>query len=417
MTILNAPLAQQIVERTMKIIAFNVNVMDARGTILASGDASRIGELHAGALLALAKKMTVEIDDAAAQKMHGAQAGINLPLMVDGQVCGAVGLSGAPDQVRQFGELVRLTAEMILEQAGLIGELQRNARYREAFVLNLLQFEHAARADLQAWGRRLGLDFTRTQLVFLLELDDGAEDGSEYLSDARELESTEIQRLQVHILSRQPGSLTAAVGPREMVILDSYDPRDAQAARAPLAALHQGRLQALASMLREQSAYPFRLTMGIAMPGIEGVAISYQSAREAARLGRLRRPSEPLLSYYDLVLPVLLSGLESGWQAEQLRRPVATLRAHDKNDEVLRRTLDAWLLHDAHPAPTAAALHIHRNTLDYRLRRIAELTGLDLGRIEDRLMLYVSSLLDCAQRQRQCASGTGTALAAKGAPT
>jgi carbohydrate diacid regulator len=149
--------------------------------------------------------------------------------------------------------------------------------------------------------------------------------------------------------------------------------------------------------------HSFRLTMGIAMPGIEGVAISYQSARETARIGRLRTPSEPLLSYYDLVLPVLLSGLDSGWQAGQLRRPVATLRAHDKNDEVLRRTLDAWLLHDAHPAATAAALHIHRNTLDYRLRRIGELTGLSLGRIEDRLLLYVSSLLDGAQRQRDAA--------------
>jgi carbohydrate diacid regulator len=329
--------------------------------------------------------------------MHGAQAGINLPLMIDRQVCGAVGLSGAPDQVRQFGELVRLTAEMILEQAALTGQLQRNARYREAFVLNLLQVEQAGKADLQTWGRRLGFDFARTQLVFLLELDEASDDGLEYLSDTGQLESTPIQRLQMHILSRQPGSLTAAVGPREMVLLDSYEAREA---RMPQAALHQGRLQALASMLREQSAPPFRLTMGIAMAGIDGVAISYQSAREAARLGRLRTPSEPLLSYYDLVLPVLLSRLDSGWQAEQLRRPVATLRAHDKNDEVLRRTLDAWLLHDAHPALAAAALHIHRNTLDYRLRRIADLTGLDLGRIEDRLLLYVSSLLDCAQRQR-----------------
>jgi carbohydrate diacid regulator len=389
MHILNAPLAQQIVTRTMKIIPFNVNVMDARGAILASGDASRIGELHAGALLALAKKLTVEIDAAAAKKLHGAQPGINLPLMIDGQVCGAVGLSGAPDQVRQFGELVRLTAEMILEQASLTGELQRNARYREALVLNLLQFEHDSKANLAAWGYRLGIDFSRAQRVFLLELRDQAGVDS--------LEPTEIQRLQMRILARQPGSLTAAVGLREMVILESCDselPPEATRARHSSAARNQGRLQALASMLREESGHPFRLAVGIAMPGIEGVAISYQSARETARLGHLRQPSETLWSYHDLVLPVLLSGLDSGWQAAQLRRPVAALRAHDKNQGVLERTLAAWLLHDAHPAASAEALHIHRNTLDYRLRRIGELTGLDLGRIEDRLLLYVSSLLD-----------------------
>jgi carbohydrate diacid regulator len=126
--------------------------MDANGSIIASGNPARIGELHAGALLALAKQLTVEIDEASARNLHGAQPGINLPLTVHGQLCGAVGLSGAPHEVRQFGELVRLTAEMILEQAQLAGELQRDSRYREAFVLNLLNGVHADQADLSGVG-------------------------------------------------------------------------------------------------------------------------------------------------------------------------------------------------------------------------------------------------------------------------
>jgi carbohydrate diacid regulator len=170
MYILDTGLAQEIVTRTMCIIPFNVNVMDASGVILASGNPSRIGELHAGALLALAKKLTVEIDGATAKNLHGAQPGINLPLKVNGHICGAVGLSGTPDEVRQFGELVRLTAEMILEQANLTNELQRDSRYREAFVLNLIRYDPAAQAELEAWGRRLGINFERVQLAFLLEL-------------------------------------------------------------------------------------------------------------------------------------------------------------------------------------------------------------------------------------------------------
>jgi carbohydrate diacid regulator len=56
---------------------------------------------------------------------------------------------------------------------------------------------------------------------------------------------------------------------------------------------------------------------------------------------------------------------------------------------MLQRTLDAWFAHDGHPAATADALHIHRNTLDYRLRRIGDMTGLDIGRLEDRFLLPV----------------------------
>ncbi len=74
MYVLSTELAQDIVSRTMKIIPFNVNVMDVGGTILASGNSSRIGERHVGALLALAKK-TDEIDAAIAENIRGARPG------------------------------------------------------------------------------------------------------------------------------------------------------------------------------------------------------------------------------------------------------------------------------------------------------------------------------------------------------
>lgn len=369
MNILSTALAQEIVTRTMRIIPYNVNVMDANGSIIASGNPARIGELHAGALLALAKQLTVEIDAASARNLHGAQPGINLPLTVHGQLCGAVGLSGAPDQVRQFGELVRLTAEMILEQAQLAGELQRDSRYREAFVLKLINgvpANSADLADLAAWAHRLGVQFDRMHAVYLLELDE--------LRDGADLHT-----LQLRLQARMPSLLTAAAGAKELAILEFFD-----------APAHQKQLQALATTVRAVCPQPHRLTMGIALQGVEAVATSWHSARTAARIGRQRHPRRHQYSYYDHVLPVLLSGLNTGWQAAQLRAPIEKL---GKNRELLQRTLDAWFAHDGHPAATADALHIHRNTLDYRLRRIGEITGLDLARLEDRFLLYLSSLL------------------------
>ncbi len=376
---LSARLAQDIVSRTMRIIPFNVNVMDARGVILASGDAARVGELHDGALLALARRATVEVDAASAPRMHGARPGINLPLVVGGQMCGAVGLSGEPDAVRQFGELVRLTAEMILEQASLAGELQRDSRYRETFVLNLIRGDAGGRPELETWARRLGLDFGRVQAVFLLELRADAADAERAIS--------ELQRLQLALLARQPALLSATAGPYDMVMLDAFEP-DA----IPVETAARRRQAALAALVQDLCALPFTLAMGLAARGVEAAAVSWQSARTAARIGRRRNPDRTGWSHYDLALPVLLSGLDAGWQAAQLRLPVARL-ARDRSGPTLRRTLDAWFAHDESAAATAAALHIHRNTLDYRLRRVEELTGLLLARAEDRLLLYVSALL------------------------
>jgi len=379
MRTLDTALARDIVTRTMQIIPFNVNVMDANGVILASGQPERIGEVHAGALLALARKVTVEIDAASAPGLHGAQPGINLPLSADGQLCGAIGLSGAPGEVRRFGELVRLSAEMILEQAALTQELQGNARYREAFVLNLIRYEAGNRAELEGWARRLGFGAERVHVAFLLELLPGHEDAGRSL--------VELQRLQMRLQARREEALTATVGPGEMVLLESMEP-----GRKGLEGLPQRRLQALSNVIREECELPFTLSMGIAHGGIEGAAVSYGSARTAARLGRARSLEQQTFSYYELALPVLLSSLDSGWQAHELRQPMARL-AQDRSGDMLRLTLDTWFARDENLAATAAALGIHRNTLDYRLRRIGELTGLVLARSEDKLLLYVSALL------------------------
>ncbi|MEO6204210.1 MAG: helix-turn-helix domain-containing protein, partial [Mycobacteriales bacterium] len=43
----------------------------------------------------------------------------------------------------------------------------------------------------------------------------------------------------------------------------------------------------------------------------------------------------------------------------------------------LCQTLEAYLDNDLNRRGTAAALHIHPNTLDYRLKRIVDLTELD----------------------------------------
>jgi carbohydrate diacid regulator len=279
---------------------------------------------------------------------------------------------------------------MILEQASLAGELQRDSRYREAFVLDLVRGDAEGRPELEAWARRLGLDFARTQLVFLLELETGPGGEEEALA--------EIQRLQLQLLAQQPALLCATASPCEMIVLDAFE-----AEPRALEAQARKRQQALAARVAEACRLPYALTMGLPLPGLGGAAVSWESARAAARIGRRQAaprhapgkaagPSGLQFSYYDLALPVLLSGLGSGWQAAQLRQPMARL-ARDRNGAALQRTLEAWFAHDGGSNATAAALHIHRNTLDYRLRRVEELTGLALGRMEDRLRLYVSMLL------------------------
>jgi hypothetical protein len=105
--------------------------------------------------------------------------------------------------------------------------------------------------------------------------------------------------------------------------------------------------------------------------GVGDVARAAQQAQDVVRLARqLRRPPggyllRDVLLEYQLTRP-------SDAQGELAR----LLDPLDKNPD-LPRTLDVYLANDLDRRRTAAALHVHPNTLDYRLRRIVELTGLD----------------------------------------
>ncbi|MBL8443348.1 MAG: helix-turn-helix domain-containing protein [Zoogloeaceae bacterium] len=371
---LDAPLAQSIVDRAMAIIHSNVNVMNHRGFIIASGDPARIGAQHEGALLVLAQGRTVEIDADLARRLHDARPGINLPLHAEGAIVGVVGLSGEPDQIRQYAELLQMAAETMLEQARLMQLLARDARLREELVLQLIGAGEANMPALDDWARRIGVDLGLTRIAVVIEI------------DSRDVDAilSEQQRLQALLGSLDGRNLVASAKLGELVLLmPASDARGVWS--LPMQRKH---IHALHARLGEASAVRIRLALGGYFPGPLGLLRSYRSALTSLQVGRQRQSQLAVHCYADLTLPVLLAGLGEGWQADELRRPLERLGEHDRRGQ-LRDTLSAWFAHDMKVAATANALNLHRNTLDYRLGRIAAATGLDLGRLDDCLLLYI----------------------------
>jgi hypothetical protein len=66
----------------------------------------------------------------------------------------------------------------------------------------------------------------------------------------------------------------------------------------------------------------------------------------------------------------------------------------DPDHEGLRRTLRVFVAHNHDRAATSETLHIHRNTLAYRLHRIEDLTGLSLTSARDLARVYLACCVD-----------------------
>ena len=101
-------------------------------------------------------------------------------------------------------------------------------------------------------------------------------------------------------------------------------------------------------------------------------------------LGRAATQARDVLRLVlDLERPPGLYLLRDVLLEYQLTRPsdagpvlIGLLEPLERNPDLLL-TLDAYLAEDLDRRRTAAALHVHPNTLDYRLKRIVELTGLE----------------------------------------
>lgn len=365
-------LAQSIVDRSMQIIDCNINIMDARGVIIASGDPARVGETHQGALLVLSRQKVIEIDEAFAPKLDGVRPGVNLPLRAGDEVVGCIGLTGDPAEVARFAELVRLAAETMLEQARLADLVARDARMREEFVLALVRGEALDPARLE-WATRSGLDPALPRVAVVIEVDDG---GLE-----REALLVELQRLHTLVSTPQRGNLVATLSLAEIVVL------------MPVVADRRRQVEDLARRLRGRSPLGFRIALGRAFEGTDGVARSYRVAAATLAVGKRGGSEAEVFVYDDLRLPVLVASLGEGWQREELAEPARRLAAADRKGE-LARTLGAWFDNGMQHARTALALGIHRNTLDYRMKRIAEICGLDLGATGDLMLLYLALQVD-----------------------
>jgi DNA-binding PucR family transcriptional regulator len=90
----------------------------------------------------------------------------------------------------------------------------------------------------------------------------------------------------------------------------------------------------------------------------------------------------------DHLLEILMG--RSPRLAARLRAKVLEPLAGNEHGELLR-TLHVLVACRFDRGATSAALHVHRNTLAYRLRRIQEIAGLDLDDPRDLACVYLAT--------------------------
>ncbi|MGW3658558.1 PucR family transcriptional regulator [Streptomyces sp. NPDC005151] len=176
---------------------------------------------------------------------------------------------------------------------------------------------------------------------------------------------------------------------------ENPDAGDAAAGAKDDPALHaDALLAAVREPLSAGLADDGRLTLGVsaAVHSPEGLRGALEEARHArrvaaARPGRVCAAGHHELASHVLLLPFVPDDVRRAFTARLLN----PLRDYDRRHRAeLIPTLEAFLDCDGSWTRCAARLHLHVNTLRYRVGRIEQLTGRDLSRLEDKLDFFLA---------------------------
>ena len=364
-------LAQSLVARVADVLSTSVVLATESGDVLAmSGDAS-------------------------AARGTGS---LTIPLRLNGLAChlyvaGTIGGEPVSPHVR------RLLVELAVDQATLLLRLPQQEALKDRFIHELLKGPTGREADTLREGQILGMELARPRAVLLV-------DAGSYLQPDRGSsgEHTLRRRAQVVIASivryfeLPDDTICAHIGAGEVAVLKAIRREDLALwlDRAPQRSASWANVDALKSaaagllerLSRDTDA---EITIGVGRyhPRIRGLARSYQDARAALQLGR--RLFGPGKAYS---LDELGAAAFVGVVDDRTRRDLADRLLAPLDDEPeLVETLGRFFARDCSLVETARELQIHRNTLGYRLEKIAQLTDLDPRRFNDAVQLRLAMLV------------------------
>ncbi|MFZ5974754.1 MAG: CdaR family transcriptional regulator [Bacillota bacterium] len=167
---LDSVLAQTLAKRIMKYLGYNINIMNEKGIIIASGDQKRIGDFHEVAYNVINDGLDFKLVKQDEENYIGVKPGINMPIMNEGEIIGAVGISGNPDEVFKFAYLVRMSVEAMIEHEYYKEQIRKRQNKKNIFCNALLFEEPVNIARLENLAKNLHYDKTLVRVPVIIEL-------------------------------------------------------------------------------------------------------------------------------------------------------------------------------------------------------------------------------------------------------
>lgn len=361
-------LAKKIVNEVQLVMTEDTIVVDQNGNIIASTDSNRVGTFHEGANIVMKTKKKLYINEEFATHLQGVKPGINLPIIYENDVIGVIGITGIPKDIEPFAELIRRMTELIIREANYIEKKEWKTRGLESFFYEWLYNQDVDEEFIHR-GEILGISFNNAYLCILIQLDS-------------QLSQEKLKNIQFLLnswftteLLRDQDDYLVQWGQDRFVLLKS-------AKRV----ISMTGLQFMLETCKQYFANHHQTNLSIGVGKTVESKYIYSSYQEAKKALKVAEKNNSVVFYDSLLLEIILEEINEKTKNEFIHRVLSSI----KEDDDLIETLKTYFYYNQSLKNTADALHIHINTLHYRLKQIRDITNIDPKSAEGTTLFYIA---------------------------
>lgn len=363
---LNQHIAEKIQDKVSTLVNQPLSVVDTEGTVLSTNDP------------AVQESLEVDKTPWAIEVMHS------------GKPAGYVLLSREMPNHGEIAPLIRSIAELLLHQTILIEQLPRQEERLDKFIYDLLTSNLDDGRMINAEAKLFDFDLTVPRIAIVIYVDDPVLTGEMRDEGDREMRITRykfgISRGLNSYYTSSKSNIISYLGNNSFCILK--DLNGGETSLEDSLDKFKKSINTIYQIFRGELKSPTTVGIGNYHPGIVGLRTSYQEAVSAIELGSQNWDKDRVYHIDDFgVVAPLLSGIDESniYFSREL------LDKLGENDGVIQ-TLESFFKNNMGLTQTADELGIHRNTLVYRLDRIAETLSLDPRNFDDAVQIKLAIL-------------------------
>lgn len=317
---------------------------------------------------------------------------ITVPIQIRHEVVGYLSLIGRDGNFDYLERLIlgQVAPILALEFARERERSEVESRYSAEALMDVLQGNYQQSDEIIARARVLGYDLEVPQVVAIFEL---AQDEPEYPTGSPQAQWS--RRLRDELQRVWPAGWISSEARRVLALLpisESNVEDESEIERAIFTRLERAQARLQQSSASNGGLPLFTGGIGRLVTVVQRIPQSYREAQQALEIGQRLFGEGNLHSFARLGIYRLLYHLYGHEELTDFyQETLGPLLESDKHsNSALIETLEAFFRCNGNLSETARAMHLHRNSLLYRLGRIEELLGKSLEDAELRLSLQIA---------------------------